>query len=315
MTVKNDTYNEYLKLRKEMNIPNNLEDIFEISSYFDKELKTYDGDEEIKKLMYWDHELFSCYTHDMILANYKSYRLLPFFGRIENDCFPDIKHFEKEREQFYFRRFEDEEILIMKVRYLEYLVEYGREKYKYFNSLVENTFLMVENISSINLYNNLISNVIYNALKFKQENTLIMCKELILEKINNLSEDNYYNLGEFSEFLFEIKKTKDLIITQEDISVVIENLKRVYTYFDKQNDLNGFIYIANELIKWYRFLDETEFVKKLQIAIGDAYIKESKFQNGREDKSLLVEVHFLEEAVNYFRNIGIATKVKGFSSI
>lgn len=304
---------------------NNLEEItttstiYQIIEIYNKKFELDNMDEELKKYFIWDYELLRCCEKTMNVENVKVNRLEPFTEYLNGNKYPDIKNFEIERIEFYDKCLNHETNINKKIRYLDYLVDYGEKsnKYKYACCLMD---LLIEN-NKIEDYNNVteclnyiskLSRAVNISTSYGMNEKISILEDNINDIISKFVEVKSYrwilDISQQLRYLCYNKKNKR--ISQDSINSIIDILKICKEFYKKERNMNLHQAFCYEFYEWVKREDRSDSrIKQVLLEIGQAFEDEAEYQGGREEKSYLVKAHFLERAVNHYVNIGARDKV------
>lgn len=293
--------------------------IDEIIKIYEKKLNLDDMNEELKKYFIWDYQLLRCHEKTMNIENAKNNRLGAYIEYTNGRKYPDIDNFEEERIEFYNKCLECEINVNKKIRYLDYLVDYGEKsnKYDYACQLID---LLIEN-NNIKDYNNHIeclnyisrlSRAINISTSYKMNEKIFILETNINDVISKFVKvKNYRWILEISEqFRYLCYNKKDKRISQDSINSIIKILEICKEFYKEEKNINLHQAFCYEFCEWIKREDSSDpRIKQVLLEIGQAFEDEAEYQGGREEKSYLVKAHFLECAVNYYANIGVRDKV------
>lgn len=303
----------------------NLEEIT-ITSTIDEVMKIYeenfnldDMNEELKKYFIWDYELLRCHEKTMDIENAKGNRLGSYIEYTNGHKYPDIDNFEGERIEFYDKCLNYEININKKIRYLDYLVDYGERsnKYGYACQLID---LLIEN-NKIEDYNNAteclnyiskLSRAVNISTSYGMNEKISILEVNINDIISKFIEvKNYRWILEISEqFRYLCYNKKNKRISQDSINSIIEVLEICKEFYKEERNINLHQSFCYEFCEWIKREDSSDpRIKQVLLEIGEAFEDEAEYQGGREEKSYLVKAHFLECAVNHYANIGARDKV------
>jgi hypothetical protein len=304
-------YKQYFAFQDTIGLSNEETDSHEIAEKFNAATNTME-DENLKKLLIWNCELFSLYLKSPIENAYDK-RLNPMYELVDGTKWPDIDKFEPERLDFYRECEKHTQNLAMKVRYLEYLFELEKSKYNTAIALLENLIqlgkirISDDDVTFYLSFYSCISRVVEISIKFNLKKYIKISENIFINEIRNINnKESYRWIMEASFLLFKMAyDKKEKLINQETIDELMQCLEKAKDHFlnNKQYDL--FQAICNHLIMWIKKskLDQDK-VNELQSLIGEAYELESIYQQGRKDKSKTVETHFLELAIKHYLDTG-----------
>lgn len=293
--------------------------IDEVMKIYEKKFNLDDMDEELKKYFIWDYELLRCHEKTMDIENAKGNRLGAYIEYTNGYKYPDIDNFEEERIEFYDKCLTKEININKKIRYLDYLVDYGERsnKYSYACQLID---LLIKN-NNIDNYNNAteclnyiskLSRAVNISTSYGMNEKIHILEVNINDIISKFVEvKNYRWILEISQqFRYLCYKKKNKRISQDSINSIIEILEIGKEFYKEARNINLHQAFCYEFCEWIKKEDGSDpRIKQVLLEIGQAFEDEAEYQGGREEKSYLVKAHFLECAVNHYVNIGAREKV------
>jgi len=124
---------EFLLEKRKINIDNGakLETILKL---YREKIDSMNNNELLKKYFIWDYELFICSENTMHTTYGKENRLGICLTHQDGSVYLDIENFEEDRIEFYDTCLNDTENIEMKIRYLDYLIDYGDKSKRYIYS-------------------------------------------------------------------------------------------------------------------------------------------------------------------------------------
>lgn len=269
------------------------------------------------------YEIEICSLHQrnpIILVNKKESRFTAKFGDKNGAEWPDIKKFTDEQFKYYEERLIETDNIFLKVRYSDFLFEYGNKKISR-NKYQVSQYLLSGLVEISNHYRYSGENHQYiSAVGRLVEVSLLMGNE---EKLNEavhlifsvLTEWNrkaeYRWTFELSKILRTVLSSKFKEIVPEEFSAfIIEVLENVRKKYLEEKEYHFHRMFCEELIEYRKLnLISLEQEGGLQLEIGKSYELESENQQGRQNKSLMVKAHFLELAMRHYANIGEREKI------
>lgn len=293
--------------------------IDEVMKIYEKKFNLDDMDEELKKYFIWDYELLRCHEKTMDIENAKGNRLGAYIEYTNGYKYPDIDNFEEERIEFYDKCLTKEININKKIRYLDYLVDYGERsnKYSYACQLID---LLIKN-NNIDNYNNAteclnyiskLSRAVNISTSYGMNEKIHILEVNINDIISKFVEvKNYRWILEISQqFRYLCYNKKNKRISQDSINSIIEILEIGKEFYREERNINLHQAFCYEFCEWIKKEDGSDpRIKQVLLEIGQAFEDEAEYQGGREEKSYLVKAHFLECAVNHYVNIGAREKV------
>lgn len=126
---------------------------------------------------------------------------------------PDIKKIRDEQLKYYEKRLYETNNIFLKVRYSDFLFEYGdkkiaKNKYEISQSLLTSLVYICEHYSETSNYDTMISRLVEVSLLMGNKKELKKAVELIYLKINEFDDNNEYRrVYELSQLTREILKS------------------------------------------------------------------------------------------------------------
>ncbi|RIN28719.1 DUF4209 domain-containing protein, partial [Staphylococcus succinus] len=207
--------------------------------------------------------------------------------------------------------------LFLKVRYSDFLFEYGdkkitKNKYEISQYLLSCLIELISHYSEGFSYTSVLARLVEVSLLMGDMEKLKKAIELMYLQISEFDDNNEYRwLYELSKLTREILNSNQKKIILEGhsnkIIVVLENA--IKNYFEDKNYHLHRIF-CEELIQYRKFsLISIERISELKKEIGKSYELEAEYQQGRKNKSLLVKASFLEKAMKHYKEIGEREKI------
>lgn len=275
------------------------------------------------KVQLAQYEIEICSLHQknpMISVKKKESKFIAKFSYTNGTKWPDVNKFTDEQFKYYEERLIETDNMFLKVRYSDFLFEYGNKKISMnkhqvsqylLSGLLEisnHCYSIGENLQYISAVARLVevSLLIGDEEKLKEAVRLI---STILTESNSKAE--YRWTFELSKILRIISGSKfKEIVPEEFLAFIIEVLENARKKYFAEKDYHFHRMFCGELIKYRKFnLISLEQVAGFQLEIGKSYELESENQQGRQNKSLMVKAHFLELAMRHYANIGERDKI------
>ncbi|PTF28047.1 DUF4209 domain-containing protein [Staphylococcus cohnii] len=286
-----------------------------------KKIRDWAKNENLKneeELAQYEIDIFSlCEKTSILSKNRNKPRFMATFIDDNGTEWPDIKKFRDEQLKYYEKRLYETNNIFLKVRYSDFLFEYGdkkiaKNKYEISQSLLTSIVYICEHYSETSNYDSMISRLVEVSLLMGNKKELKKAVELIYLKINEFDDNNEYRrVYELSQLTREILKSnhKKIIIEEYSNKIIIVLEKAIKNYFEDK-DYQSHIMFCEELIQYRKFsLISSERKNELEKEIGKSYELEAEYQQGRKDKSLLVKALFLEKAMKHYSEIGEREKI------
>ncbi|PCF86322.1 DUF4209 domain-containing protein [Staphylococcus intermedius] len=286
-----------------------------------KKVRDWAENENLKneaKLAQYEIEIFSlCERNPILSKNKKERRFKALIGFTDGREWPDIQKFTDNQIKYYEQRLNETKNLFLKTRYSDFLFEFGdkktaKNKYEISQYLLSCLVELISHSSEGYTYISILARLVEVSLLMGDKEKLKNAVELIYLQISKLDDNNEHRwLYELSKLTREIlKSTHKKIISEDHSNKIIDVLENaIKNYFEAKNYHLHRIF-CEELIQYRKFsLISSERISELQKEIGESYELEAEYQQGRENKSLLVKAKFLELAMEHYKNIGKKEKI------
>ncbi|MFH6444248.1 DUF4209 domain-containing protein [Staphylococcus aureus] len=281
-----------------------------------KKIRDWAKNENLKneaKLAQYEIEIFSLCEKNPILSKNKSEKR--FVATISFDDgreWPDIQKFTNDQIKYYEQRLNETNNLFLKVRYSDFLFEHGNKKitktkYEISKCLLSCLVEILTYYSDDFNYTSVLARLVEVSLLMGDREKLEKAIELIYLKTDEFDYNNEYSyVYELSKLIREILKSKHKKIILENhlnkIIIVLE--KAIKNNFEDKNYYLHRVF-CEELSQYRKFdLISSERRSELKKEIGKSYELEAEYQQGRNNKSLLVKANFLEKAMEKYMEIG-----------
>ncbi|HDJ1479464.1 TPA: DUF4209 domain-containing protein, partial [Staphylococcus aureus] len=214
--------------------------------------------------------------------------------------------------KYYEQRLNETNNLFLKVRYSDFLFEHGNKKitktkYEISKCLLSCLVEILTYYSDDFNYTSVLARLVEVSLLMGDREKLEKAIELIYLKMDEFDYNNEYSyVYELSKLIREILKSKHKKIILENhlnkIIIVLE--KAIKNNFEDKNYYLHRVF-CEELSQYRKFdLISSERRSELKKEIGKSYELEAEYQQGRNNKSLLVKANFLEKAMEKYMEIG-----------
>lgn len=274
-----------------------------------------------EKLAQYEIEICSLYQRNLILeSNKKESRFTAKYTFTDGTKFPDVEKFTDEQFKYYEERLVETDNIFLKVRYSDFLFEYGDKKIS-LNKFQVSQYLLLGLVEISNHYRYIVDDYQYisSIARLVEVSLLMGNKEKLKKAINLISlqlaewnrESEYRWTFELSKLLRIVLRPKLYEIVSDEItSFVIEVLENARERYLEEKEYFYHKMFCKELIEYRKFgLLSSDRKAELLLEIGKSYELESEYQPGREKKSLIVQANFLELAMNHYANIGEKEKI------
>lgn len=289
-----------------------------------KELRDWAESEGLSdkvRLAQYEIEICSLHEKNPILSiEKKESRFVSMVGYTDGTEWPDINIFTDEQFQYYEERLLETNNIFLKVRYSDFLFECGNKKIKmnkyqisqYLLSSLKDTIEHYQHNEEDYEYISAISRLVEVSLLMGNEEKLTEAIELIYSRLIQWNEKLEYRWTfELSKLLRVVLKTKFKHVISETLSnFILEVLENARNKYFTEKEYHFHKMFCEELIEYRKVkLISSERVEELLLEIGLSYELEADYQQGREEKSLMVKAHFLEMAMRHYADIGEKEKI------
>lgn len=315
--------NQYIEQIKEVELIADTKYYTEFVDGFKKIRGWAESEKELDKARLAQYEIEICSLHEknpILSIDKKESRFGAMFGYTDGTECRDIKKFTDDQFKYYEERLLETDNVFLKVRYSDFLFEYGNKKIT-MNKYQISKYLLSSLVEISDHYRcNEEDHEYISAVARLVEVSLLMGNEEKLKEVvhliySQLTEWNkkieYRWTFELSQLLRAILNSKFKGVVSEEFSIfiidVLENARKKY-FEDKEYHFHRMF--CEELIEYRKLsLISLEQECELQLDIGKGYELESEHQQGRQNKSLMVKAHFLELAMRHYANIGEREKI------
>ena len=302
-------YREYDEFIAETEI---FDEIYKSLDKIQKELSeliTDDMDEEKKRLLTWEGELFICCEIPLEQREEGQQFLFPQVVYTNGVKIPDIDNFEAERLDFYKHRFEMIINVPAKIRYANYYFQYceKNQRYKYAMQICQ---LLCEYLNNVTLGHECIvsfSRLFELGLSFSNKDIIQKLDSVADELISrDYSQEDYLYLLSISRIVVaNITKSKnDFIkaVTQEKFVNIIEEM---LDYYFQRGDYLLYRKCCPNYMDWLKILKRQDEIDAVLLKIGESYVLDAD----KEGNTNLVKAEFYQLAAKHYANIGEREKV------
>ena len=315
--------NQYIEKIKEVESITSTKYYTEFKDGFLKIRNWAESEGILDKAQLAQYEIEICSLHQenpIISENKKESRFAAIIAYTNGTEWPDIKKFIDDQFRYYEKRLLETDNVFLKVRYSDFLFEYGNKKISK-NKYQISQYLLSGLVEMSDHYRCIEENHEYiSALARLVEVSLLMgneekLKEAVHSILSQLTEWNnkteYRGTFELSKLLRAILNSKfKEIVSGEFLIFMIEVLENARKKYLEEKEYHFHRMFCEELIEYRKLnLVSLEQEGKLQLEIGKSFELESENQQGRQDKSLMVKAHFLELAMRHYANIGEREKI------
>ncbi len=273
------------------------------------------------KLAKYEIDICSLIEKKPILSNNKSdTRFVPEYSITGIGNVPEITAFTDEQFLYYERRMIETDNIFLKVRYSDFLFEYGSEKVTRKKYQISQ-FLLASLVESCRKYQTVhedsnfilsISRLVEVSLSMNNKKYLQQAIQLIHSQlIESRDIDNSIWACNLSQLVRIILDSKFKGYISEELYTctltILTNLKNKCFENHEYHFYRLFIEESIALGKFEAY--NTEQIQNLRLDIGKSYELEAEYQGGRQQKSSLIKAFNLEQALEYYKNMGETEKI------
>lgn len=263
-------------------------------------------DELLLKLFRWDIELLSCNVSRNILGIYdyqKDEKMLSFvFGYGDGSKYPDLENFEDDRESFYNDCLKYTLSSNLKIRYLDYLVDFGkRNKLPNAKQLITEILSNLENIETT-YKTSYIQRLVNLMLRFKMDENLNQIKNVLFGNILGDADLNNSETIKLFSVVRIIEGKKGFLIEGEKERLIDVLKKNIQTCFLEKDFRKERLVISELLNSESVYKTEKVEVKKYQMLYGESYEEQAELTP--QSKS-----YFIDKAISYYTGIRVREKI------
>ena len=268
-------------------------------------LLTDDCNEDIKKLLQWEYELFSCCEIPLERRNDEQPYLFPKLVFIDGTKIPNIDNFEEERLDFYDYRLNIANNKVLKLRYANYCFQFceKNKKYIYANQI---SYLLVDILLKADVSSNY-------ALHFSRlcELGLSYGDTSLTNKIEDIIKAFFVKEIKSTEYIYALEIMKIIVknVLNKKIKVqatkAIDLIKKICNHYLKEKDFALYRACCNNHLSWLKVSNQQDKANDILIKIGESFELEAE----KENNSNLAKAELYRMAASHFANIGVRAKV------
>lgn len=273
------------------------------------ELITDDIDEEKKRLLTWEGQLFICCEIPLEQRDEGQQFLFPQAVYTNGVKIPDIDNFEAERLDFYRHRFEMIINVPAKIRYANYCFQYceKNQKYKYAMQICQ---LLCEYLKNVTFGHECIvsfSRLFELDLSFSNKDIIQKLDGVVDELISrDYSQEDYLYLLSISRIVAgNIAKNKNDFIKVETQEKFVNIIEEMSDYYFQRGDYSLYRNCCPNYMDWLKILKRQDEIDAVLLKIGESYVLDAD----KEGNSNLVKAEFYQLAAKHYANIGEREKV------
>lgn len=286
-----------------------------------------EGQLDNARLVQYEIEICSLQVKNRILSlDKQESRFVALLGYDDGTEWPDIKKFGSDQFKYYEDRLLKTDNIFLKVRYSDFLFEFGKKKitlnkYQISEHLLTNLAKIIDHYRSAEdnfKYISAVARLAEVSLLMGNEEKVKEVVKLIQSQLIEWNKNNeYFWMIEISIILREIlnSKFKELVLTGVS-TLIIDVLDKVRIKYLKDEEYQLHRVLCEEFIQYRKLnLISLEKENELQLEIGKSYELESEHQQDRQNKSLMLKAHFLELALRHYANIGNREKISEMKTL
>lgn len=273
------------------------------------ELITDEMDEEKKRFLTWEGQLFICCEIPLEQRDEEQQFLYPQAVYTNGVKIPDIDNFEAERLEFYNHRLEIVTNVPAKIRYANYCFQYceKKQKYKYAMEICQ---LLCEELSDIAFGHMCIvsfSRLFELSLSFSNKDIVEKLDSVVNKLISReYSQKDYLYLLSISRIVTGnvVRNKKEFIKkeTQEKFANIIEEMSN---YYFQNGDYSLYRNCCPNYMDWLKILKRQDKIETVLLRIGESYELDAE----KKENTNLEKAEWYQLAAKHYVNIGERKKV------
>lgn len=272
-------------------------------------LITDDIDEERKRLLTWEGQLFICCEIPLEQREEEQQFLFPQAVYTNGVKIPDIDNFEAERLSFYAHRAEIVKNVPAKIRYVNYCFQYceKNQKYKYANEICQ---LLYGYLKSIEFGHECIvcfSRLFELGLSFSNKDIIGNLDKVVDELISRpYSQEDFLYLLSISRIVVgNIAKNKNDFIKTETQEKFLGIIKEMSDHYFQMGQFSHYRSCCPNYIDWMKILKRQDEIDDILLKFGESYELEAE----KEGNTNLQKAEFYQKAAKHYADIGEREKV------
>ena len=273
------------------------------------ELITDDMDEEKKRLLIWEGQLFICCEIPLEERDEGQQFLFPQVVYTNGVKIPDIDNFEAERLDFYKHRFEMIINVPTKIRYANYCFQYceKNQRYKYAMQICQLFIKYLNNVTLGREYIVSFSRLFELGLSFSDKNIIQELGSVTDELVSrDYSQEDYPYLLSISKIVAaNIAKNKNDFIKAETQEKFVNIIKEMLDDYFQKGDYSLYRKCCPNYLDWLKILKRQDEMDAVLLNIGESYVLDAD----KEGNTNLGKAEFYQLAAKYYADIGEREKV------
>lgn len=278
------------------------------------------GDETLSKRAQLELEVLSLAAKPPIIEENYQTRFIPMYEWNNGQKWPDVSTYTSEDFLYIKSRLDTTKNVFLRCRYADFLIEYGnsigvkafpisKDFIQALDSVVDS---YAENNDDIGLIQ-LLARGFQISLKMKNKDMLQLVTNKAFSFIEQFTEGKKYRwILELSEMIREVAQSQlasMLAKSQYERCYNALVAGKQHYWDEKGHHLHRSF--CEEALNWNNIVGFTfEEFEGLRLEIGTSFEEEAIHQQGRNEKSALVQAHFYEMAMEHYSNIGSTEKIE-----
>ncbi len=255
----------------------------------------------------------------IIYEDYKT-RFIPVVEWTNGHKWPDVSTYSTDDFYYIKTRLETTSNIFLRCRYADFLLEYGDKiglkAFTVAKAFIDSLALVLdsyaENDDDIGIVH-LLARGFQVSLKMMNQEMLQVVTNKVFSFIDMFTEAKEYRwIPELAKMIREVAESKLALKLpkaqyEHCFSALVIGKQH---YWDTEKYFFHRIF-CEEIISWSKIVGLTsDDVERLQQEIGTSFEEEAVHQQGRTDKSSIVQAHFYEQAMQHYSNIGATQKTE-----
>lgn len=272
-------------------------------------LITDDIDDERKRLLTWEGQLFICCEIPLEQREEGQQFLFPQAVYTNGVKIPDIDNFEAERLSFYAHRAEIVKNVPAKIRYANYCFQYceKNQKYKYANEICQ---LLYGHLKSIEFGHECIvcfSRLFELGLSFSNKDIIGNLDKVVDELISRpYSQEDFLYLLSISRIVVgNIAKNKNDFIKTKTEEKFLGIIKEMSDHYFQMGQYSHYRSCCPNYIDWMKILKRQDEIDDTLLKFGESY----ELEADKEGNTNLQKAEFYQKAAKHYADIGEREKV------
>jgi len=277
-------------------------------------------DEMLAKQAQLELEVLSIHPRTPIIADDYEIRFIPVVEWINGYKWPDVNSYTLEDFNYLKYRLETTKNVFLRCRYADFLLDYSNKiEIKAFSiakilivsihSIIDD---FAENNDDIGLVD-LIARGVQVSLKMVNQEMLKTVTDKAFTFMDIfLKEKDYMSILEIAKIVKEVANSRlTEKICENQYKYCYDTLILAKQYYWDKKEYHLHRIFCKEIISWSNIVEiAIEEDRSFRLEIGMSFEKEAIYQQGRNEKSTLVQAHFYEKAMQFYSQNGLTEKIK-----